>query len=52
MHCQSEHLLVWAVGVLHLVVHGPNVLIGEGTLVAGVGIALAIVAGFSQLFSP
>lgn len=37
-------------GVLHLVVYGAVVLIGESLLV--LGLSLATVAGFSQLFSP
>jgi hypothetical protein len=38
--------------MLDLVVHGPVVLMAEGTLVAAIGLALAAAAGFSQLFSP
>lgn len=38
--------------MLRLLVYGPDVLTGEGMLAADVGIALAAVAGFSQLFSP
>lgn len=38
--------------MLHLVVHRPGVLIPEGLLIPAVGMGLAVVAGFSQLFSP
>jgi hypothetical protein len=52
MHHQSEQLLVGIVAMLDLVVHRAVVLIDDATLTAGVGIALAAVAGVSQLFSP
>ena len=48
----AEHLLVRPMGVLHLVVHEPIVLIAEGTLAAVIAMALAAAAGLSQLFSP
>lgn len=51
MHGESDYLLVRTVGMFDLVVHGSVMLIGEGTLVAVVGVTLASVAGFSQLFS-
>jgi hypothetical protein len=38
--------------VFDLVVHGSVMLTGESPVVAVIGIALASVAGFSQLFSP
>jgi hypothetical protein len=37
--------------MLDLVVHGPVMLTGQGTLVIVVGMTLASAAGFSQLFS-
>ena len=52
MHGEPEHLLAGSLGVLYLVVHGAVVLMTEATWVAELGVVLAAVAGFSQLFSP
>jgi hypothetical protein len=51
MYDESDHLLVRTVRLFDLVVHGPVMLTGPDTLVAVVGVTLASVAGFSQLFS-
>ena len=51
MHPQREHVLEWAVHLLDLVVDDGAMLSVEGTTPV-VALALAVVAGFSQLFSP
>jgi hypothetical protein len=51
MHDEHERVLERDVRVLDLVVHGRVVLTGDGAL-ATIGVALAALAGFAQLFSP
>lgn len=52
MYHESVHLLVGTLGVLHLVVYGCDMLTGADPPVTAIALALASVAGLSQVFSP
>jgi hypothetical protein len=51
VHDEHQHLLERKLRVLDLLADGPGMLTA-GTLTPAVGLVLAAVAGFSQLFSP